>query len=106
MHQQHPSRRQFLGLSGAALLAGLGRAEEKPADVPTVDQWIKKSAADAPLALQFRGGGAEECRKWQGEFSARLRELLGDFAPPQKWQTVTERTADLDDHRREDLVLN
>src|SRR5206468_3735330 len=27
------------------------------------------------------------------------------FAPPDKWQTVTERTAELDDHRREELVL-
>src|SRR4051794_17330981 len=70
MHQQlSASRRQFLGWSGAALLAAVGagtlRAED-PADVPTVDQWIKKQAADAPLAMRFHGSTAEECRKWQG----------------------------------------
>lgn len=102
------SRRQFLRCSGAALLAGLGAGAaraDKPADVPTIDDWIKKRADDAPLAMQFRGGTAAECRKWQAEFSAKLRALLGDFAPPQKWQTVTERTAELEDHLREELVL-
>jgi dienelactone hydrolase len=102
------SRRRFLRSSALALLAGFGAGAaraEPPADVPTADDWIKKRAADAPLAMRFRGGTAEECRKWQGEFAAKLRALLGDFAPPQKWQTVTERTADLEDHRRDELVL-
>jgi dienelactone hydrolase len=73
--------------------------------VPTVDEWIRKQAEAAPLTMRFRGSTAEECRKWQGEFAAKLRSLLGDFAPPKKWQTVTERSVDLDDHRREELVL-
>jgi dienelactone hydrolase len=102
------ARRRFLRSSGLALFAGLGsetaRADQ-PANVPTVDDWIKKQAEDAPLAMRFRGRSAEECRKWQGEFSAKLQALLGDFAPPPKWQTQTERVTDLDDHRREELVL-
>jgi dienelactone hydrolase len=106
---QHPgvSRRQFLRSWGAALLAGLGvgAASAEKADVPTIDQWIKQRAEDAPLAMQFRGSTADECRKWQNEFSAKLRSLLGDFAPPEKWKTVTERTVELDDHRRDELVL-
>jgi dienelactone hydrolase len=102
------TRRQFLRRAGAALCAGLaaGRSPaEPPAAVPTVDDWIRRQAEAAPLALQFRGTTAEECRKWQGDFAAKLRSLLGDFAPPRKWQTVTERSVDLEDHRREELVL-
>jgi dienelactone hydrolase len=102
------SRRRFLRSSGAVLLAGLGAGAappDPPADVPTIDDWIKQRAEAAPLAMRFRGDTAADCRKWQAEFAAKLGALLGDFAPPPKWQTVTERTADLDDHRREELVL-
>ncbi len=102
------SRRRFLRWSGAALLAGftggMARAQE-PADLPTVDDWIRRQAEGAPLAMRFRGGSADECRRWQAEFSDKLRGLLGEFAPPKKWQTVTERTAELDDHRRDELIL-
>jgi len=102
------SRRQFLRSSAAVLCAGLVAGTvpaEQPAAVPTIDDWIRQRAADAPLALQFRGGTAEECRRWQADFTRKLRELLGDFTPPPKWQTVSERTVELDDHRREELVL-
>jgi dienelactone hydrolase len=108
MQRPNASRRRFLRWSGAALLAGLAPTApgaDKSPDEPTIDDWIRKQAEEAPLALRFSGGSAEECRKWQGEFATRLRTLLGEFAPPKKWQTVTERTADLDDHRREELVL-
>ena len=105
--QSHPSRRQILGWTGAALLTHFGGAAlaEGPADVPTIDERIKKEAAAAPLSMRFRGTTAEECRKWQEQFAAKLRQLLGNFAPPKKWQTIAERTVDLDDHRREELVL-
>src|SRR5262249_40890805 len=59
-----------------------------------------------PLSMQFRGSTAEACRRWQAEFSARLRSLLGPHTPPARWQTVVERRTDLDDYRREELVLN
>ena len=90
--QSHPSRRQILGWTGAALLTHFGGAAlaEGPADVPTIDERIKKEAAAAPLSMRFRGTTAEECRKWQEQFSAKLRQLLGNFAPPKKWQTITD----------------
>ena len=106
--QLDPSRRRFLRGSAAALLAGLGAGRvfaEKPAEVPTIDEWIRKRAEEAPLAMQFRGTTAEECRRWQSEFAAKLRALLGPHAPPEKWQTVVERRVDLEDHHRDELVL-
>jgi dienelactone hydrolase len=102
------SRRDFLHLSGAALAASLipdaARAEQ-PVEVPTVDEALRKQAEHAPLAMQFRGNTPDECRKWQDEFAAKLRSLLGPHQPPAKWQTTVERTKELDDHRREELVL-
>jgi dienelactone hydrolase len=100
-----PSRRQFLG-SGAALLAGLPLRATGADGVPTADQAIRNMAEGAPLALEFRGRTASECRAWQTEFSAKLRDLLGPHRPPASWRTETERTVDLDDHRREELVLH
>lgn len=106
--QIDPSRRRFLEACGTTLLAGIGAGSawaEDPVEVPSIDQRIKKQAQDAQLAMQFRGGTAEECRRWQVEFSTRLRTLLGPFAPPEKWRTVTEQTTELEDHRRDQLVL-
>ncbi len=103
------SRRQFLHSSAAALLAGLGADSvraENPVEVPTIDDWIKNRAAEAPLAMRFRGTTAEECRAWQVEFVARVRALLGPHGPPEKWQTVTERRVELDDHVRDEVVLS
>ncbi len=100
------TRRQFLLASGSAVLAGPPalRAEEAPA-VPTVDERIRRSAEQAPLTMQFRGTTADDCRKWQAGFAARLRALLGPHQPPAQWKTSTERVVDLEDHRREELVL-
>jgi dienelactone hydrolase len=95
-------------LSGAALLAAAAadaRAAPNVIEVPTTDELIRKLAEDAPLALKFGGSTAEECRKWQGEFAAKLRGLLGPHKPPAKWKTSVESSTDLDDHRREALVL-
>jgi dienelactone hydrolase len=78
---------------------------EGPGRVPTVDESIAELAAGAPLGMEFRGRTAEECRAWQATFSARLRDLLGPHRPPATWQTEVERTVELADHRREELVL-
>jgi dienelactone hydrolase len=89
-------------------MAGLiaeGVRAQYPVEVPTVDEAIRKQAENAPLAMRFRGSTAEECRKWQDEFAAKLRSLLGPHKPPAKWKTTVERTKELDDHRREELVL-
>ncbi len=55
--------------------------------------------------MRFQGGAAGDCRAWQRAFAARLREVLGPYQPPARWETVTERSIELDDHRREELLL-
>ncbi|MCC6416642.1 MAG: prolyl oligopeptidase family serine peptidase [Gemmataceae bacterium] len=75
------------------------------AQSPSVDEQIRKLADEAPLKMQFRGGTAEECRQWQAAFAAKLRELLGPHRPPASWEVTVERTVELDDHRREELLL-
>jgi dienelactone hydrolase len=73
--------------------------------VPTVDERIRELAEGAPLSMQFRGRTAEELRTWQAGFAARLRECLGPHRPPAGWKTDLERSVDLGDHRREEMIL-
>jgi dienelactone hydrolase len=40
-----------------------------------------------------------------GAFRARLRELLGPHQPPGQWETIRQPSVELEDHRREALVL-
>ena len=106
--QLQTSRRRFLHRAGATLLAATGAARllaDEPADVPIVDEWIAQLAEEAPLGMQFRGTTPAECRRWQAEFSAKLKSLLGPHGPPQTWRTVVEDIADLEDHQRRQLVL-
>ncbi|HWC90035.1 MAG TPA: hypothetical protein VG433_10280, partial [Pirellulales bacterium] len=102
-------RREFLpsAVAAFAAVASCPRlvAAEVSLPVPTVDERIKAAAGEAPLAMQFAGSSAEECRRWQGEFSAKLRALLGPFDPPEKWKCVLERTVRLEDHTREERLL-
>ncbi len=105
---QSITRRHLLGRTGAALLASLAAGRLPGQDqvkVPTISEWLQHRVEEAPLALRFRGSTAEECRQWQAEFRAQLGKLLGPFSPPAKWKTVVQGVTDLDDHRREDLVL-
>jgi dienelactone hydrolase len=93
---------------GAALMTSCSKSRlpaDEPVKLPSIDEWIRERAAAAPLAMRFRGRTAEECRKWQAEFAAKLRALLGAHTPPAKWKTVVQSSADLDDHRREELLL-
>jgi hypothetical protein len=102
-------RRCFLADLGAMLGAGLvaGRPVIAADDGPVLDTLarLKRDMDDAPLAMRFRGTTAEECRAWQIQFGKKLRDLLGSFAPPAKWQTTVQKTTDLEDHRREELLL-
>lgn len=106
-HHLLPSRRRFLFHSGAVAAGLLSRrlSAEEPAPVPAIDERIRRLAAEAPLALEFRGTSADECRRWQTAFAAKLRSLLGPHQPPARWQTTVERAVELKDHRREELVL-
>jgi dienelactone hydrolase len=104
----HFSRRRLLTGAAATALAGLAPHPGTAAEAPrpeSIDEWIRRQADRAPLAMTFRGRTAEDCRKWQRDFAAKLRSLLGPHAPPTKWKTVSRRAADLDDHRREELLL-
>jgi dienelactone hydrolase len=103
-----PSRRELLQIGGTLILAGLsaGAADaQQPVDLSAIDVSIREQAEAAPLANQFRGSTAKECRQWQADFAAKLRGLLGPFSPPDKWKTITERRTELNDHSRLELVL-
>jgi hypothetical protein len=105
--QMNHSRRRFL-LGTAAALSAPASAEaraKEASNTGTTDEWIRQQADKAPLALTFRGHTAEEGRKWQAEFAAKLRSLLGPHAPPTKWKTLVRHSVELDDHRREELRL-
>src|SRR5688572_18121305 len=77
--RQALTRRRWLALS-AAFVAARGFAAGKNVNDEIVD-WAKH----APLAMQFRGHSAGQCRAWQREFSAKLSELLGPYKPPERW---------------------
>jgi hypothetical protein len=103
-----PSRRQFVAGTGVALLGGLAPQALLAGETqhaPTVDDWIGKLAEEAALAMQFAGRSADDCHKWQSDFAAKLRSLLGPHAPPAEWKVERERAVDLKDHRREELLL-
>lgn len=102
-------RRSFLRLSAASLVlagraAGLEGAAADDVVLP-VDERLKAMVEKAPLAMQFRGTTADECRRWQAEFGAKLRRLLGPFQPPAKWECALQRRVELSDHVREERVL-
>lgn len=95
--QAQTTRRGWLLGSAAALAARAGPAQ--------IHDEIRALAERAPLRMQFRGGGARECRRWQRAFAAKLGELLGPYQPPPQWETITERSVEMEDHRREELLL-
>lgn len=103
------SRRTFLRASGAAAwlasLAGDAVSAERRAELRVVDDVIRRQSAAAPLRMAFRGTTAKECRAWQAQFAAKLREMLGPHQPPPHWETVTEDETELDDHIRRQLLL-
>jgi dienelactone hydrolase len=75
--------------------------------VPTINERLDVMTEHPPLAMQFRGTTADECRKWQAEFAAKLRSLLGPYQPPEQWSAskIDSHTIAFDDHTREEWVL-
>ncbi|MBL8825982.1 MAG: hypothetical protein JNM18_03290 [Planctomycetaceae bacterium] len=103
------SRRRWIG---SVLATGWGSSwlgqrihGQERVGVPTIEQRIDDLAANAPLKMRYQGTSADECRAWQRQFGAKLRELLGPIEPPAKWKTHVERVVDLEDHQRKELVL-
>lgn len=74
-------------------------------EIPALDEQLAALAQQAPLSLQFTGSTADECRRWQAEFGAKLRALLGPHSPPAQWDSVLERTVELADHVRQERLL-
>jgi dienelactone hydrolase len=100
--------RRTLGAALAAAGASAAFAEENPppaVDVPTALRRLNALAEQAPLSMQFRGGSADEARRWQAEFAERLRELLGPHRPPAQYESILERRVERPTHIREERVL-
>ncbi|MEZ5351287.1 MAG: hypothetical protein R2762_01515 [Bryobacteraceae bacterium] len=76
-----------------------------PAAAQTVHEEVRQLAEHAPLSMIFRGSTEAECRAWQQRFGAKLREMLGDFTPPDRWETVEESVHQAPDHTRRSLLL-
>jgi len=93
------NRRQCLVIPG--LLASTAKAFPQT----SVEEYIRHSAEQAPLQMQFKGTTAAECRLWQQEFAAALGRLLGPYDPPRRWETHTVSVTELKDHTRHSLVL-
>ena len=75
------------------------------AGAQNIHEEIRSAANIAPMRMQFPGGAAADCRRWQQTFGAKLHQMLGPHQPPAKWDTITERTVQLDDHTRHSLLL-
>lgn len=105
------SRRRFLAAAPAATFAAasavrLVAAGAEPSDeVLPIDERLSRLEEAAPLAMQFRGQSADEARRWQAEFAAKLRELLGPHRPPKEWTCVLEKRVELPAHVREQRLL-
>ena len=92
------NRRRFLSAAGLLAANRLGAQSH-------VHEDLVRGAQQAPLGMLFRGDTPRECVTWQQNFAAQLRNLLGPHQPPPEWETVVERHVELDDHRRDELIL-
>lgn len=106
------NRRTFLSAATATTIATASFGEslfaEQPIKLPPprpVDNDIREASRVARLSMQFHGKTADECRVWQNAFRKKLGELLGPHDPPKKWSVVTEKTTELPDHTRHELLL-
>lgn len=104
-------RRTFLTTAAATTLVSANvdklLADEHatlPAGRP-VHTDIRDASKAAELSMQFKGTTAAECTAWQNAFREKLAGLLGDYSPPTKWTVVNERTIELPDHTRHELLL-
>lgn len=60
------SRRHWLLASSAGFLGGFAHIQNpgaESADLITSDEWVRRRASEAPLAMRFLGRTAEECRR-------------------------------------------
>jgi dienelactone hydrolase len=111
---KHPplrlDRRDFLRIALASTCAAAGASplvaqETSSAVVLPINERLRAFEAAAPLAMQFRGTTADDARRWQAEFAAKLRERLGSHQPPAQYECLVERRVELPTHVREECVL-
>lgn len=103
------TRRRFvhdlMALGGCAALRPAGVLAAEESWRRTIDAELAEAARGAKLSLVFDGTTAEEFRRWQARFRAKLAELLGPHDPPAQWTVRETGRAELADHVRQHLVL-
>jgi len=81
-------------------------AEDKPLPkLPTLDNALRESAAQAPLRWQFTGKTPSDLAAWQKKFRVKLSELLGPHAPPKKFRPKRIGRTVLAKYIREEWLL-
>lgn len=99
------NRRSFIQTTAAATGA-LGAAPLLAADkANTIHDDLAAAMPRAKLSMLFKGRTASEFKMWEKAFREKLNSLLGDSAPPTKWDVVVEDKTELDDHTRHALLL-
>jgi len=88
-----------------ALCAGAAWGKDEQIKVTTVDEEIRRAAANAPLRMIFKGSSATELKEWQTQFEGELRKRIGLHTPPAQWTSAAVSTKELDDHTREEWLL-
>ncbi len=105
------SRRRFLKAavlaSAPCLTSRTGSWAAEDVSAPgRIHESIQALCGKAELSMQFEGTTAEECRRWQQQFRAKLTELLGDFATPKQWTAEETARQEFPDHIRRELILH
>jgi dienelactone hydrolase len=67
-------------------------------------QWFEQMAAEAPLAMVFRGEGRRAWSRWHRAWFSKLGELMGPSLGPVDLEWKVLQSSDLGDHIREKLV--
>ena len=99
-------RRPFLVASAFVLCTLVLHAEDKPLPkLPTLDNALRESAANAPLRWQFTGKTPSDLAAWQKIFRAKLSELLGPHAPTKNFRPKRINHTVLAQYIREEWLL-
>jgi dienelactone hydrolase len=99
------SRRYFLK---TLALAGLARGvvpRALSANVPTVDEELRRAAKSPGLRMLFKGSTPAALSAWQQQFSTEIRRRIGPHDPPARWNTQLLSRTELPDHVRESWLL-
>jgi dienelactone hydrolase len=106
--KKRSSRRTFLSRM-AGVVAGTGVlplfGDERAPPVANIADRLRQQINDAPLAMRLKGMTADECRTFQVEFGAKLKELLGAYQPPKIWKTTLLGSVSQEGYRRDELLL-